>query len=129
MTSDGTYSYTYDANGNMASRSGGRSFSYDNDNRVSSVSDGGSYGYDASGGRVKMWTWGLRWRCRVWSCFPQAPPPRPSPGKGLSRELSQPGRSTRSRWRLRNSAGEQPASLLTQRDRWEASQKPNESAI
>ncbi len=53
VTSDGTYSYTYDANGNMASRSGGRSFSYDYDNRVSSVSDGGSYGYDASGGRVK----------------------------------------------------------------------------
>ena len=53
VTSDGTYSYTYDANGNMASRSGGRSFSYDYDNRVSSVSDGGSYAYDASGGRVK----------------------------------------------------------------------------
>jgi hypothetical protein len=52
LASDGRYSYGYDANGNMVSRSDGRVISYDADNRIVAISGGSSYAYDASGQRV-----------------------------------------------------------------------------
>ncbi len=51
VVNDGTYTYTYDANGNTATRSDGRAYTYDFDNRVTSITNGGTYAYDASGQR------------------------------------------------------------------------------
>ncbi len=52
VLSDGTYTYTYDANGNMVGRSDGRTITYDYENRVVSISTAGSYRYDADGERT-----------------------------------------------------------------------------
>ena len=47
LVNDGSYSYTYDANGNQTTRSDGRILVWDYDNRLVSTSDGGVYEYSS----------------------------------------------------------------------------------
>ncbi len=53
VVNDGKFTYTYDANGNMASRSDGRIYNWDFDNKLVSLSDGGTYKYSPSGRRIE----------------------------------------------------------------------------
>jgi RHS repeat-associated protein len=53
LASDGRYSYSHDANGNMTARSDGRTLVWDYENRVTSISDGGTYAYNFQGQRLK----------------------------------------------------------------------------
>jgi RHS repeat-associated protein len=61
LLTEGGLSYTYDANGNLLSRSDGVTYSYDAENRLTSHSAGGvttTYGYDTFGNRVRSATGG-----------------------------------------------------------------------
>jgi RHS repeat-associated protein len=48
----GTTSYTYDAAGNQATKTGGTTFGYDADNRLTSISGAAAYTYDYQGRRA-----------------------------------------------------------------------------
>jgi YD repeat-containing protein len=59
VTNDGRYTYTYDANGNMATRSDGRTYTWDYDNRLTAVTGGSSFTYNFSGQRVQKTEGGI----------------------------------------------------------------------
>ena len=62
LTSAGNVNYTYDANGDMITKSGGWAYSYDNENRLTSVTHNGvtvqQNLYDGDGNRVEQTTHG-----------------------------------------------------------------------
>ena len=69
LSSDGTYAYTYDDEGNLKTRTGNgstRTFTWDYRNRLTSVVENsitlGSYGYDASNQRISKTTGGVTTR-------------------------------------------------------------------
>ncbi|MBN2323433.1 MAG: VCBS repeat-containing protein [Spirochaetes bacterium] len=56
---DGIFSYSYDLNGNMVSRSDGTMYEYDFENRLVATSDGRAYSYDDSRNRILKMEEGL----------------------------------------------------------------------
>lgn len=52
LLNDGRFSYTYDANGSISSRSDGMTIAWDYNNRVNSISDTSYYAYNTDGERI-----------------------------------------------------------------------------